>query len=72
MSHLRYAPAAEGHLPVQVLSLTLCGIVLIYLLVHKEPVRAVLGFVVVLLVASIPIAIEIVRSALASARPSPL
>eukprot|EP00884_Botryococcus_braunii_P018072 jgi/Botrbrau1/4949/Bobra.0122s0027.1 len=45
-----------------VLSLTLCGIVLIYLLVHREPVRAVLGFVVVLLVASIPIAIEIVST----------
>jgi hypothetical protein len=46
---------------LQALSLTLCGIVLIYLLVKREEVRAVLGFVVVLLVASIPIAIEIVR-----------
>lgn len=45
------------------LSITLCLIVLVYLLVHgKEPIREVLSFVVVLLVASIPIAIEIVST----------
>ena len=44
------------------LSLTACGIVLAYLLARKEPLREVLSFVVVLLVASIPIAIEIVST----------
>lgn len=44
------------------MSLTLCGIVLAYLLARKEPLREVLSFVVVLLVASIPIAIEIVST----------
>jgi magnesium-transporting ATPase (P-type) len=42
------------------LSLVLCAIVFIFLLVEGEDVRASLGFTVVLLVASIPIAIEIV------------
>ena len=42
------------------LSLVLCAIVFIYLLVQGEDVRDALGFTVVLLVASIPIAIEIV------------
>lgn len=46
---------------VQVLSMLLCGIALIYLLARGEPFRLALGFIVVLLVASIPIAIEIVR-----------
>jgi hypothetical protein len=46
---------------VQVLSLLLCGIALIYLLARGERFRLALGFIVVLLVASIPIAIEIVR-----------
>ena len=44
------------------LSLSACGIVLAYLLARKEPLREVLSFVVVLLVASIPIAIEIVST----------
>lgn len=43
-----------------VLSLTLCSIAFAYLLVHGEKVREALSFTVVLLVASIPIAIEIV------------
>eukprot|EP00301_Raphidiophrys_heterophryoidea_P025115 c8348_g1_i1.p1 GENE.c8348_g1_i1~~c8348_g1_i1.p1 ORF type:complete len:1041 (+),score=160.95 c8348_g1_i1:167-3124(+) len=43
-----------------VLSLTLSAIVFIYLLVHHETVKDALSFTVVLLVASIPIAIEIV------------
>ncbi len=47
----------------QVLSVALCVIALIYLLARKEDFRHALGFVVVLLVASIPIAIEIVRHA---------
>lgn len=46
---------------LQVLSLLLCGIALIYLLARGEHFRNALGFIVVLLVASIPIAIEIVR-----------
>jgi H+-transporting ATPase len=50
-------------LTLSALSITLCLIVLVYLLVHgKEPIREVLSFVVVLLVASIPIAIEIVST----------
>lgn len=48
----------------QVLSVVLCLIALIYLLTRGEGFRHALGFVVVLLVASIPIAIEIVRCAL--------
>ncbi len=43
-----------------VLSLTLCSIAFAYLLVSGEHVREALSFTVVLLVASIPIAIEIV------------
>jgi len=43
-----------------VISLTLCIIVLVYLLVRGETVRSALSFAVVLLVASIPLAIEIV------------
>jgi hypothetical protein len=46
---------------LQVLSVLLCTIALIYLLVRGEGFRHALGFIVVLLVASIPIAIEIVR-----------
>ena len=46
---------------VQVLSVTLCLIALIYLLTDGEDFKHALGFIVVLLVASIPIAIEIVR-----------
>jgi len=45
----------------QVLSFLLCGIVLVFLLARGERFRDALGFIVVLLVASIPIAIEIVR-----------
>ena len=45
----------------QILSFLLCGIVLIFLLARGERFRDALGFIVVLLVASIPIAIEIVR-----------
>ena len=45
----------------QVLSVLLCAIALIYLLARGEVFKHALGFVVVLLVASIPIAIEIVR-----------
>ena len=45
----------------QVLSVVLCLIALIYLLARGEGFRHALGFIVVLLVASIPIAIEIVR-----------
>ena len=45
------------------ISILLCIIVLIYLLVAvKEPIREAISFVVVLLVASIPIAIEIVST----------
>jgi H+-transporting ATPase len=47
---------------LSVLSLTLCAIVLAYLLIRKEHFKTVLSFVVVLLVASIPIAIEIVST----------
>jgi H+-transporting ATPase len=43
-----------------VMSLTLCIIVLVYLLVQGETVKSALSFAVVLLVASIPLAIEIV------------
>ena len=50
------------------ISLTLCFIVLVFLLVRKEPTQEVLSFVVVLLVASIPIAIEIVRCVRACVR----
>lgn len=46
---------------MQVLSVLLCAIALIYLLARGEGFRHALGFIVVLLVASIPIAIEIVR-----------
>ena len=46
---------------MQILSVTLCFIALIYLLTDGEDFRHALGFIVVLLVASIPIAIEIVR-----------
>ena len=41
--------------------MVLCTIALIFLLARGEDFRHALGFVVVLLVASIPIAIEIVR-----------
>eukprot|EP00123_Amoebidium_parasiticum_P015103 comp22787_c0_seq2/m.35684 comp22787_c0_seq2/g.35684 ORF comp22787_c0_seq2/g.35684 comp22787_c0_seq2/m.35684 type:complete len:1075 (-) comp22787_c0_seq2:451-3675(-) len=43
-----------------VLSLLLCGIALAYLLIRGEKFKEALSFVVVLMVASIPIAIEIV------------
>lgn len=43
-----------------IMSLILCIIVLVYLLVQGETVRTALSFAVVLLVASIPLAIEIV------------
>lgn len=46
-----------------ILSVTLCTIALIYLLVRGENFKHSLSFVVVLLVASIPIAIEIVCTA---------
>jgi len=46
---------------LQVLSVVLCLIALIYLLARGERFSHALGFIVVLLVASIPIAIEIVR-----------
>ncbi|EIE23688.1 plasma-membrane proton-e [Coccomyxa subellipsoidea C-169] len=45
-----------------VLSVLLCAIALIYLLARGEGFRHALGFIVVLLVASIPIAIEIVST----------
>ncbi|KAK9839605.1 hypothetical protein WJX81_000469 [Elliptochloris bilobata] len=45
-----------------ILSFLLCGIVLIFLLARGERFRDALGFIVVLLVASIPIAIEIVST----------
>ena len=45
----------------QILSVVLCLIALIYLLADGEDFKHALGFIVVLLVASIPIAIEIVR-----------
>ncbi|CAL5220978.1 g3087 [Coccomyxa viridis] len=45
-----------------VLSVTLCLIALIYLLTDGEDFKHALGFIVVLLVASIPIAIEIVST----------
>ncbi|CAL8471949.1 g11491 [Coccomyxa elongata] len=45
-----------------VLSVVLCLIALIYLLTRGESFRHALGFIVVLLVASIPIAIEIVST----------
>ena len=47
----------------------LCGIVFIFLLARGERFRDALGFTVVLLVASIPIAIEIVRCLLCLASP---
>ena len=43
------------------LSIVLCLTALIYLLARGESFHQALGFIVVLLVASIPIAIEIVR-----------
>jgi len=46
---------------MQILSVVLCLIALIYLLADGEDFKHALGFIVVLLVASIPIAIEIVR-----------
>ena len=46
---------------MQILSVALCLIALIYLLADGEDFKHALGFIVVLLVASIPIAIEIVR-----------
>lgn len=46
-------------LVLSILALVLCSIVLAYLLARGGDVRSVLGFVVVLLVASIPIAIQI-------------
>lgn len=46
--------------------MVLCTIALIFLLARGEDFRHALGFVVVLLVASIPIAIEIVRCARAA------
>ena len=49
-------------LTLVVISMTLCLIVLIYLLVEGENVNDALGFVVVLLVASIPLAMEIVTT----------
>ena len=45
----------------QIISVVLCLIALIYLLTDGEDFKHALGFIVVLLVASIPIAIEIVR-----------
>ena len=51
----------RGFTDAQILSFLLCGIVLIFLLARGERFRDALGFIVVLLVASIPIAIEIVR-----------
>ena len=45
-----------------VVSFVLCGICLIYLLVEGEPGRSAIGWVVVLLVASIPLAIEVVTT----------
>ena len=56
-------PSVQLRVPcaVQVLSVTLCLIALIYLLTDGEDFKHALGFIVVLLVASIPIAIEIVR-----------
>ena len=45
----------------QIISVVLCLIALIYLLADGEDFKHALGFIVVLLVASIPIAIEIVR-----------
>jgi H+-transporting ATPase len=45
-----------------IISLVLCAIVLIYLLVKRVPTEEALSFVVVLLVASIPLAIEIVTT----------
>ena len=48
-------------LVLSLLALALCGVVLAYLLARgREPVREVISFVVVLLIASIPIAITIV------------
>lgn len=48
-------------LVLSLLALALCGVVLAYLLARgREPVREVVSFVVVLLIASIPIAITIV------------
>ena len=48
-------------LVLSLLALLLCGVVLAYLLARgREPVREVISFVVVLLIASIPIAIMIV------------
>jgi H+-transporting ATPase len=44
-----------------ILSLTLSLIAFFYLLGHKENARDALSFTVVLIVASIPVAIEIVR-----------
>ena len=46
---------------MQIISVVLCLIALIYLLADGEDYKHALGFIVVLLVASIPIAIEIVR-----------
>lgn len=57
----RRAKSIMVHGCEQVLSVVLCLIALIYLLARGEGFRHALGFIVVLLVASIPIAIEIVR-----------
>lgn len=43
------------------LSFTLCGISMAFLLIEGNPFMEVLEFTVILLIASIPIAIEIVR-----------
>jgi hypothetical protein len=45
------------------ISLLLCGIAFAYMLIEKEPTKEALAFTVVLLVASIPVAIEIVVTA---------
>lgn len=66
LTHARTAGgthAAGVCVRTQVLSVVLCVIALIFLLARGEDFRHALGFVVVLLVASIPIAIEIVRCA---------
>ena len=59
------AQCMAQHFPLvaQIISVVLCLIALIYLLTDGEDFKHALGFIVVLLVASIPIAIEIVRCA---------